>query len=181
MSQSAEIRQMRAERVEEAAGMLRSGVRPNLVRKKMRDKYDVTARAVEEWVKDAMRMEAPYFARNLNMLRYADENELRYAANMALRTAKEAADAKEFIGTAANLRSFAAIKGVHHKMWHLDKISPLMGLEASETRAQLVEAIRDSAHLLTDEQRQELQDALNESADDETETTTLPPARSARR
>lgn len=174
MSASAEARLLRAERVEEAAELLIGGMRPNLVRKKLRDKYDVTARAVEEWVKDAMRMEAPTLARNLNMMRYADENEFRHAAKLALTNAERATKAREFVGAAMALRAYAAIKQVHNKLWHLDKISPLMGLEARETRAQLVEAMRDSAHLLTEEQRQELRDALSEIGDeDESVTTTM--------
>jgi hypothetical protein len=120
-------------------------------------------------------------ARGLNTMRMAHSVDVDDALEEMRSLAIEARDEGQYIAAAVAWKAYDNAMANKARLWHLDKISPLMGLEKGETRAQLVDALRDSAHLLTEEQRQELQDALNESADDETETTTLPPARSARR
>ncbi len=162
MSASADAQILRASRIEEACDLFRAGKRPDRVRAILRNKYDLSARAIEEYVKAALKVMGPEFARSLNVLRYMDENEIRGAALLALRTATKAAQNGDFMGCAMNLRAYASIKSLHHRLWHLDKHSPLLGLEERDKRALIVEAIRDGAHLLTDEQRTEIQDALSE-------------------
>jgi hypothetical protein len=165
---------LRASRIEEAIDLFRAGKRADRVRTILRNKYDLGQRVVEEYVKAAIRQLGPEFARSLNVLRYMDENEIRGAALLALSTASKAAKAGDFVGCAMNLRSYAAIKQLHHRLWHLDKHSPFLGLEEREKRTMLVEAVRDGAHLIPAEQRQELLDALSEvEGDDESLTTTL--------
>lgn len=165
MSASPDAQILRASRIEEAMDLLRSGKRVDRVRAALRNKYDLSARAIEEYVKAAVRQLGPEFARSLNVLRYMDENEIQAAAALALRTAAKAAKQGEFVGCAMNLKAFADIKKMRHRLWHIDKHSPLLGLEEREKRAMILEAVRDGAHLLTDEQRQELMDALSEGED----------------
>lgn len=162
MSASEEAQRLKSSRIEEACDLLRAGKRVDRVRVILRNKYDLSARSIEEYVKGAVKRLGPEFARSLNVLRYMDENEIRGAALLALRTATQAAQARDFMGCAMNLKAYAAIKSLHHRLWHLDKHSPLLGLEESDKRALIVEAIRDGAHLLTDEQRTEIQAALTE-------------------
>lgn len=174
MSASEEAQRLKASRVEEAAELLRSGKRVDRVRAELRNRYDLSARSIEEYVKAAIKQLGPEFARSLNVLRYMDENELRAAAALAMRSAARAAKVSDFVGCAMNLRAYASVKQIHHRLWHLDKHSPLLGLEERDKRALIIEAVRDGAHLLTEEQRRELRDALSEIGDeDETVTTTM--------
>jgi hypothetical protein len=166
---------IRAERVEEAAELLRTHARTGHVRKVLRERYpELQPDTVYRYVHDAQAVVGSERARNLNARRVADVNEIKQAAARQWRLAEEAAEAKEYIAAAMLWKSWQGCLLLKAKIEHLDKISPLLGLESRETRAQLVEALRDSAHLLTETQRQELRDALSEVDDgDESVTTTL--------
>lgn len=141
----------------------------------MREKYDQNGHTtVWYWVDAALKEVAPELARSLNNLRLSVGLDMQATTRRLNRVISDALEAKELMVAVVGFRALVAAHANYAKIWHLDKISPLMGLESRETRAQLVDAIRDSAHLLTDEQRQDLRDALSEVDDgDETMTTTL--------
>jgi hypothetical protein len=53
------------------------------------------------------------------------------------------------------------------RVLHLDRISPMLGLDAAVIRRQLVEALRNNLELLTDEQRDDLRQELDAMAEHE--------------
>lgn len=172
-----ELAALKASRVAEAADLLRAGWRPDRVRKHMREKYDQNAHTtVWYWVDAALKEVAPELARSLNNLRLSVSLDVQATTRRIQTTISKALSGErpDLMAAMVGFRSLVTAQQLYARLWHLDKISPLMGLEARETRAQLVEALRDSAHLLTEEQRQELRDALSEIGDeDESVTTTM--------
>lgn len=165
---------VRAARIEEALEQLLKPERPGCVRKALRDKHGVSEAAARAYVNEAYKLGGLELVKSLNTLRMQSSVDSDEVAERIRELAEAAEGAEQYVGAAVAWRAYEANRARKEKLWHLDKISPLMGLESRETRAQLVEALRDSAHLLTDEQRQELRDALSEVDDgDETMTTTL--------
>lgn len=170
-----ESQRVRAGRVAEAADLLREHARAERVTKVLRERYpELEHSTVYKYVRDAAEEVGAERARKLNARRCLDVNELKSAMGLLWKQSIAAAKAGQYMSVAMLLKTWQACMGQKLRAEHLDKISPLMGLEARETRAQLVEALRDNAHLLTEEQRQELRDALSEISDeDESVTTTM--------
>lgn len=169
-----EAQRVRAERIEEALELLLEPQRPARVRKTLQERHRVSAAAARNYVDEAYNLGGMGLARCLNKLRMESTVDADETAERIRELAEEAKAKEQFVAAAVSWRAYEANRTRRDRLWHLDKISPLMGLESRETRAQLVEALRDSAHLLTEEQRQELRDALAEIGDeDESVTTTM--------
>lgn len=165
---------VRAARIEHALEMLLEPRRPAAVRKELRRKYVVSEAAARNYVNAAYELGGRELVKSLTTLRMESSVGSDEVAERIRSLAESAEEAEQFVAAAMAWRAYEANRARKDRVWHLDKISPLMGLEARETRAQLVEALRDSAHLLTEEQRQELRDALSEIGDeDESVTTTM--------
>lgn len=144
------------------------------MRKELRRKYGVSEAASRNYVNAAYELGGRELVKSLNTLRMESSVGSDEVAERIRGLAQSAEEAEQFVAAAMAWRAYEANRARKDKLWHLDKISPLLGLESRENRSQLVAAVRDGAHLLTDEQRQELLDALSESEDeDESVTTTL--------
>jgi hypothetical protein len=170
----AESRIVRAARIEHALEMLLEPRRPAAVRKELRRKYGVSEAASRNYVNAAYELGGRELVKSLNTLRMESSVGSDEVADRIRGLAEGAEEAEQFVAAAMAWRAYEANRARKDRLWHLDKISPMLGLESRETRAQLVEALRDSAHLLTEAQRQELRDALSEVDDgDESVTTTL--------
>lgn len=165
---------VRAARIEEALEMLLKPERPARVRKTLRERHGVSEAAARNYVNEAYKLGGLELVRSLNTLRMQSSVDSDEVAERIRDLAEAAEAAEQFVGAAVAWRAYEANRTRKEKLWHLDKISPLLGLESRETRAQLVAAARDSAHLFTEEERRELMDALSEIDDgDESVTTTL--------
>lgn len=166
-----EAKIVRAARIEHALEMLLEPRRPSAVRKELRRKYGVSEAASRNYVNAAYELGGRELVKSLNTLRMESSVGSDEVAERIRSLAESAEEAEQFVAAAMAWRAYEANRTRRDRLWHLDKISPMLGLESRETRAQLVEALRDSAHMLTEEQRQELRDALSE-IDDEDESVT---------
>lgn len=174
MPSDREAKIVRAARIEHALEMLLEPRRPAAVRKELRRKYGVSEAASRNYVNAAYELGGRELVKSLNTLRMESSVGSDEVAERIRGLAENAEEQEQFVAAAMAWRAYEANRARRDRLWHLDKISPMLGLESRETRAQLVEALRDSAHLLTEEQRQELRDALSEiGEEDESVTSTM--------
>lgn len=165
MSADREAKITKAARIEEALEMLLEPQRPAIVRKTLRDRHKCSESAARNYVDEAFKLGGMSLARCLNKLRMESSVDSDEVSQRIRELAEEAQAEKQYVAAAVAWRAYEGNRARKDRLWHLDKMSPLLGMDSRETRAQLVEAVRDGAHLLTDEQRQELMDALSESED----------------
>lgn len=162
MSADREAKITRAARIEEALEMLLEPQRPAVVRKKLMERHSCSESAARNYVDEAYKLGGVNLARSLNKLRMASSVDADEVAERIRELAEEAKADKQYVAAAVAWRAYEGNRSRKDKLWHLDKMGPLLGLEERDKRALIVEAIRDGAHLLTDEQRTEIQDALSE-------------------
>jgi transposase len=164
---SAKARRLKTEAVAEALDLLRQNRGRREVVLLLQEKHAVSERTAYDWVNEALELRARHYASDQRGLRATAAVSYEAIEQKLLQLAQKALDSNDLRAAIDAYKGAADVRERWVRVLHLDRISPMLGLDAAVIRRQLVEALRNNLELLTDEQREELRQELADLAEQE--------------
>lgn len=150
----------RIEAVQRAAELMDELCDTNEVKRRLVSEFGVSRQAAWEWLEAALTEHGELLARSQVPRRAEAKLDLERSIRRLHEIAESALSKGELSIAVAATKAAVDARARWCQTLHLDKISPLLGLDTDELRARLVRAVAAAPHLLTEDEREMLQAVL---------------------